>query len=199
MKTIDKKIISELDIQKSRFICYMDTVHSEDEAKEIIKKCKNMYPHATHYCYAYIIDNIKRFQDDGEPGGTAGMPILHVLESNELQHVVAIVIRYFGGIKLGAGGLVRAYTNSVSECLEKNEVVELVECNLVTIEFDYNNTKQIDYLLQDYSIINKSFNEKVIYEVAFEKDSLDKFILSIKEFIDSYDINEQIIYRKNGV
>lgn len=199
MNTIKESLIHEIEIQKSRFICYMDIVHSEEEVKDKISRIKNEYQGATHYCYAYIIDNVKRFQDDGEPGGTAGMPILHVLDSNELQHVVAIVIRYFGGIKLGAGGLVRAYTNSVSECLNKNEIVKLEECNLISIEFDYSNLKQIDYLLQNYSIINKTFNEKVIYAVAVEKDGLDKFISNIIEFIDSYNINEQIIYKKNGV
>lgn len=196
MRTIDKQIISELDIQKSRFICYMDTVHSEEEAKKRIEECKNMYPGATHYCYAYIIDNVKRFQDDGEPGGTAGVPILHVLESNALQHVVAIVIRYFGGIKLGAGGLVRAYTNCVSECLNKNKIVLLEECNLISIEFDYSNLKQIDYLLQKYNVINKGFDDRVRYDIAISKENINTFLQSILGLTEDYEIKNQIIYEK---
>lgn len=199
MKTIKNTLIHEIEIQKSKFICYMDIVHSEEDTKKKIEEIKNKYPGATHYCYAYIIDNIRRFQDDGEPGGTAGMPILHVLESNELQHVIAIVIRYFGGIKLGAGGLVRAYTNSVSECLEKNEIIELEECNIVSTQFEYNNTKQMDYLLQNYLVVNKYFNEKVTYEIAVSKDNINTLVASISNLIDNYSIKDEIIYKKNDI
>ena len=178
MKTIEKNI-HEFEIQKSKFICYIDNVYNEDDVKSIINEIKDKYPGATHYCYAYIVGNVKRFQDDGEPGGTAGMPILHVLESNELNNVVAIVIRYFGGIKLGAGGLVRAYTNSVSECINSSNIVEVEEAQLIQFEFDYQNIKQVDYLLKDYTITKKDFDEKVIYEVAVYKYLIKEFIKSI--------------------
>jgi len=199
MNTIKQTLIHEIEIQKSKFICFMDTVHSEEEAKNKINEIKNRYPGATHYCYAYIIDTIKKFQDDGEPGGTAGMPILHVLESNNLQHVVAIVVRYFGGIKLGAGGLVRAYTNSVSECLEKNQIVGLEECSLVRIEFEYSNTKQMDYLLQNYTITNKDFNDKVIYEIAISKENINILLQNILGLVEKYEIKDEIIYKKNDI
>lgn len=194
MKTIKKSLNHEIEIQKSKFICYVDMIHSEEEAKIKITDVMKQYPGATHYCYAYIIDNIKRFQDDGEPGGTAGMPILHVLESQNLQHVIAIVIRYFGGIKLGAGGLVRAYTNSVSECLQAAEIVSLEECQIIHIEFDYNNTKQVDYLLQNNTIIKKEFGEKIIYEIATPKENIDALLQSISSVIDTYYIEEEIIF-----
>ncbi len=197
MKTI-KKSIHELEIQKSKFICYMDIVHSEEDVKEVINNIKIDYPGATHYCYAYIIDNTKRFQDDGEPGGTAGMPILHVLESQNLQHIIAVVVRYFGGIKLGAGGLVRAYTNSVSECIQNSNVLELEECNCVTIEFDYSNLKQIDYLLQNHSIIKKEFNEKIKYEIAVSHDYIDSLIKSVKGIIEEYIVDNNIIYKEKN-
>lgn len=193
MKTIEKKLIKEIEIQKSRFICYLDIVHSEEDAKRKIVEIMKKYPGATHYCYAYIIDNVKRFQDDGEPGGTAGMPILHVLESQNLQHIIAIVIRYFGGIKLGAGGLVRAYSNSVSDTLKLIETVELIECETLTIEFDYTNTKQIDYLLQNFSIINKTFGEKIIYEIASPKEKTNDLLQILLNHIDKYHIEENII------
>ena len=90
-----------------------------------MKSIKNKYKDATLHCYAYIIDNIKRFSDDNEPGGTAGMPILNVLENNDLNHILCIVVRYFGGIKLGANGLVRAYSGSCNEAIDCSSVVEL--------------------------------------------------------------------------
>lgn len=197
MKTIEKNI-HEFEIQKSKFICYIDNVYNEDDVKSIINEIKDKYPGATHYCYAYIVGNVKRFQDDGEPGGTAGMPILHVLESNELNNVVAIVIRYFGGIKLGAGGLVRAYTNSVSECINSSNIVEVEEAQLIQFEFDYQNIKQVDYLLKDYSITKKEFDEKVIYEVAVYKYLIEEFIKSISNVIDKYNIQNKIIYIKKS-
>jgi len=198
VKTINETLIHEIEIQKSKFITFIDTVHSENEVKTKIDEIRKRYPGATHYCYAYIIDNIKRFQDDGEPGGTAGMPMLHVLESNDLQHILAVVVRYFGGIKLGAGGLVRAYTNSVSESIEKSTIVELKECKIISIEFIYNNVKQIDYLLQTYSIVNKSFDEKITYEIAVNKDDIDKLIQSIAGLIENYIIKDEIIYNKKN-
>ena len=196
MKTIEKKI-HEFEIQKSRFICYIDNIYSEDDVKKVLDNIKNKYPDATHYCYAYIINNIKRFQDDGEPGGTAGMPILHVLESHELKNVIAIVVRYFGGIKLGAGGLVRAYTNSVSECIKEASIVEVEECQLVEIKFDYQNIKQIDYYLKKYTVIKREFDEKVIYEVAINKDLIQEFLNNISNVIDEYNIMDKIMYIKN--
>ena len=171
----------------------MDIVHSEEEAKRKIMDIMKEYPGATHYCYAYIIDNVKRFQDDGEPGGTAGMPILHVLESQNLQHIIAIVIRYFGGIKLGAGGLVRAYSNSVSDALKLIETTELIECEILTIEFEYTNTKQIDYLLQDYSITNKTFGEKITYEIASPKENTNDLLQMLSNHIDNYHIEKNTI------
>lgn len=194
MKSIKKTLVHEIEIQKSKFICYMDIVHNEQEVKEKIANVIKQYPGATHYCYAYIIDNIKRFQDDGEPSGTAGMPILHVLESQNLQHVIAIVIRYFGGIKLGAGGLVRAYTNSVNECLKEAEIISLMKCHILYIEFDYSNIKQIDYLLQNYSIIKKEFDQNVIYEIAISEDNIEPLLKNISNIIDTYYIKNEEIF-----
>ena len=116
MFTIKEKTVNEIVIQKSRFICVLDKLENKDDLENILKEIKNTYKGATHYCYAYIINSSQKYDDDGEPSGTAGNPILNVLKFNNLNNVVAIVIRYFGGIKLGAGGLVRAYTKSVTEC-----------------------------------------------------------------------------------
>lgn len=162
MKSIIANKKNEYIINKSKFITYLYTITSETEINNILNNLNKEYKDATHICYAYIINNIKRFNDDGEPNGTAGIPILNVLENNNLNFVGAFVIRYFGGIKLGAGGLVRAYSNVVSETLKDN--IKELELNInIEILFDYSNSKKIDYLLKD---INKTkyFGNNVRYE-----------------------------------
>lgn len=188
MKSINKNIENEIIIERSKFITKLFKINTEDEAKEILNKLSNEYKDSTHICYAYIIGNIKRFNDDGEPGGTAGMPILNVLENNNLNYVLAVVIRYFGGIKLGAGGLVRAYSNSISECLKLSEINELVEGFMIEICFNYNNIDQINYLLKDIEIINKVFDNNITYEFKISNSKL----LEIEEKLNTLIINKKI-------
>ena len=114
MYTIKENIENTIIINKSKFITYIIKINNEEEALNNLKLLKEKYKDATHHCYSYITGNTKRFNDDGEPGGTAGMPILNVLENNDLTNILCVVIRYFGCIKLGAGGLVRDYTKSVT-------------------------------------------------------------------------------------
>ena len=104
MYTISNNSKYELIIKNSKFITLLYKINNEDIVKKILNNVKEIYPDATHYCYAYIIDNQKKSSDDGEPSKTAGLPILKVLENNQLNHILAIVVRYFGGIKLGANG-----------------------------------------------------------------------------------------------
>lgn len=162
VKSIITNNEKEYIINKSKFITKLYKVTTEKQIVDILDNIKKEYKDSTHICYAYIIDNIKRFNDDGEPGDTAGMPILNVLENNELNYVFAVVIRYFGGIKLGAGGLVRAYSNSVSETL-KNNIKDLEQNIRIEILFDYSNSKKIDFLLKDISK-DKYFGNNVRYE-----------------------------------
>ena len=108
MKTIAKPFQTSIDIKKSQFICRLFPAQNEKEAKEIINKISEEYKDATHNCTAYVVSDGEGFDDDGEPGGTAGRPMLNVLKKNEMENIVAIVTRYFEGIKLGAGGLVTA-------------------------------------------------------------------------------------------
>lgn len=158
-------------IKNSRFICYVYQVETIDEIDKILKDTRDKYYDATHCCYAYILDNIKKESDDGEPSGTAGIPMLQVLEKNNLNHVLCIVVRYFGKIKLGAGGLVRAYTKSVTETI-KNNIVTLIPGVKIKIVFGYEKLKNVDYLLKDTLIINKEFNDKIVYEVNINFDLL---------------------------
>ena len=160
-------------IKNSKFICQIYSINKEIEFNELLEKAKQKYPNATHYCYAYIIDNIKRESDDGEPSGTAGIPILQVLEKNNLNQVLCIVIRYFGKIKLGAGGLVRAYTKAATMCI-KDHIIELIEGSIIEITFPYSLSKTIDYLLENSIIMNKEFKEQIIYQVKITNETLKK-------------------------
>ena len=107
---------------------YFGTTEKDEynDYKKTLVELKNKYKDATHICFSYIINNTKRFSDDNEPSGTAGIPILNVLENNNLNYVLCCVVRYFGGIKLGAGGLLRAYSNSAKECLNKAVLTNIV-------------------------------------------------------------------------
>ena len=122
MKSIIKKEIYEVTIKNSKFIGVIIPIESLDDVKDNINDIKEEYKNATHYCYAFTLINNKGFSDDGEPNKTAGIPILNVIEDNNLVNVLVIVIRYFGGIKLGPGGLIRAYSNTCKEVINKNNL-----------------------------------------------------------------------------
>lgn len=173
MNTIAKKQVEILEVKKSKFICVLKRVDTEKEAKESIEECKNIYPMAKHYVYAYIIDMIKRCSDDKEPSKTAGPPILQVLEKKQMNHVICIVIRYFGGILLGAPGLVRAYTKSVCNGLDCATIVPLLIYQKVKCSFSYEQVGKMDFLLKERTILDKKFLDKVYYTVLLEqKDDL---------------------------
>jgi len=125
----------EEEIKKSRFVCYAARVDSVEEAQVFLESVRD--PQATHNCWAYKIGQQYRFSDDGEPGGTAGQPILRAIEGHGLDHVMAVVIRYFGGVKLGAGGLVRAYGGVTAECLRRARKMEIVPRTRLLVEIPY--------------------------------------------------------------
>ena len=190
IKDIENTII----INKSKFITNIFSVDNLDEINDYLEKIKNKYKDATHHCYAYILDNTKRFNDDNEPSGTAGMPILDCLEKNNLNHVLCIVTRYFGGIKLGAGGLVRAYSNSVSNALDTTEKLELIDGYQCLIRFSYNKTDEINKLLESYEIINKNFNNDVEYIANIDNNIKEKL-----ENICEIEIKKEIIIKRTIV
>ncbi len=171
MKSIKKEITNEIIINKSRFITVLTNINDINNVKEKLENIKKEYKDATHYCYAYIINNHEKCSDNGEPSGTAGMPILNVLKQNNLTNILCVVIRYFGGIKLGAGGLIRAYSNSVSEALNKTTITNLVNGYNITIEFPYENIKQINYLLKNIDI-KKSYKTNIIYNFSIDENKL---------------------------
>ena len=147
---------AEIVEKKSRFIASFATVHSEEEALEFVQQKKKEHYSARHNCFAYIVgskDEVKRFSDDGEPSQTAGRPMMDVLEGAHLHNVVVVVTRYFGGVLLGTGGLVRAYQGAVSAGVEASTLIEKTSGTQLSITTDYNGYGKIEYLLRERSIM----------------------------------------------
>ena len=168
MKTIAKPFQTSIDIKKSQFICRLFPAQTEKEAKEIINEISEKYSDATHNCTAYVVSDGEGYDDDGEPGGTAGRPMLNVLKKNEMENLVAIVTRYFGGIKLGAGGLVRAYSKSVLETLSIADIVDMELYEIFRFTFEYQHIKTIDGEIRskNLAVVEKQYETNVIYYVA---------------------------------
>ncbi len=161
-------------IKYSKFISLIYRVYTKEEVKEYLNKAKESYPSATHYCYGYVIDNDIKSSDDNEPSKTAGIPILNQIINNKLNYTLIIVVRYFGGVKLGVGPLTRAYAKVAREVITPNNIITLTKGYDINITFTYNDIKNIDYLLKDSYIINKTFKDNITYNVIISKDILDK-------------------------
>ena len=192
MYTIKNNSINEIIIKNSKFITLLYKVYSLEDIKNTLVNVKTLYPNATHYCYAYILNNEKRSSDDGEPSGTAGTPILNILESNNLNYILAVVIRYFGGNKLGSSGLIRAYSRSVKEAIKENILTKLIEGINVNITFSWSNIKQIDYLLKDQLINKKEYLDNITYNISIPINILN----TLKNYLISYEIIKNINIEK---
>ena len=190
MNTIEQPIIEEYTIQKSKFICLLFPILSIEEITNIQKQTKKQYPNATHYCYAYIINSTKKCSDDGEPTGTAGFPILNILEKKQLDFILCIIVRYFGGIKLGTGGLTRAYSTVTKLTIEKTNLIEYEKGKEYKIIFSYTHQSKIDYLLKNSDIITKEYQENICYDfitdITFKIDSLKEYCLSIETIKETW-------------
>ena len=179
MKTIEYNTTSEIIVKNSRFITQLIKINDTNIDK-YIEEAKTLYPKATHYCYCYRLTNSQKSSDDGEPGGTAGLPMLNVFIKEDIINVLAITIRYFGGIKLGAGGLVRAYTKSLTTALQEAKLIELCDGYLVKITINYDLQKQLDYVLKDMNIVSKEYNDNINYLVEVNKDNI--------KLLDNYNV-----------
>ena len=172
--TIAKDMRTEQVISKSRFICSLKKVKTEEEAQEFIKAVKKEFWDATHNCSAYIIDEQhQRSSDDGEPSGTAGMPMLGVLRKQELQQVAAVVTRYFGGIKLGAGGLVRAYSGAVAYAADAAGLAQKVKMGLYVFSCAPGEAGRITNLLyqqQLFNLTDTQYSNEVIFTLRMPED-----------------------------
>ncbi len=173
MYRIQEDIIDTFIEKKSEFITYLRRTESEEEAKAFIDEIKKMHPKATHHCQAFLIDeSIQRSNDDGEPSGTAGIPMLEILRKRNMEKITAVVVRYFGGVLLGAGGLIRAYSKGVADALSNNDIYEVKEMNKYTITVDYKYADQLDYLLTDKTVLDRIYDMKVSFVYIDEDNSL---------------------------
>lgn len=172
MKTIVSNSVNEIVIKNSKFITLLIKIDSSN-ITSYLDKIKKDYPKATHYCYAYIYGDIKHCSDDGEPGSTAGMPMLNVLEKEGMMNVLCVVVRYFGGIKLGAGGLVRAYSKSVKEAIDNSTIRELQYGYKVSIEINYDDKKDFEYTIRNEEIISVDYDLTIKYLLHIKKENLD--------------------------
>lgn len=170
----------QIEIKKSKFICHLFRIENEEQAKEYIAKIKKEHYKANHNCSAYMLGEnfeIQRSSDDGEPSGTAGVPMLEVLKKNQLQNTLAIVTRYFGGIKLGAGGLIRAYSTSVSEALKEIGIVQGKLQQLLDITIDYHQLGKLQNYLENEQIAIQEIDylEQITVKVAIDINQCESF------------------------
>lgn len=195
MYTIKEELEKELIINKSKFISKAYFVSSKEDALKILDNLKSKYKDASHICYAYTIDNNIKYSDDGEPNNTAGLPIYNVIDKNNLNHVLIAVIRYFGGIKLGAGGLTRAYSNSASLVINDN-ITELIKGFLININLDYNYIKDVEYILKDTQIQSKKFDKDIKVTFTIPVNNLEPIKEKLKNYIKELNIISKIYIRK---
>lgn len=178
--TIKQVDSNELVIKKSKFIAHVDRVTTEAEAQQFITKIKDQNKKATHNCFAYVVgatDSIQRESDNGEPSGTAGVPILDAIKNMNLHNTAVVVTRYFGGIKLGAGGLIRAYSNSASDVMEKSGISQMTLKTGITVSVSYKLNEQLQYFLKQngLQVYKTIYGTDVQVETAVISDSVSKF------------------------
>ncbi len=200
-KTISENVSAEIIEKKSKFIANLFYIETVEEAEEKIKEIKKKYFDARHNCFAYSIFSkegiINRFSDDGEPSGTAGAPMLNILNSQNLCNVLVVVTRYFGGILLGTGGLVRAYTGAMQEALNNVSQIEKELGLEVKFESTYSDFEKLKYYLKqnEINIVNTEYSENVLTVVEITNEKLNK-IENQKQDLNFKLINIQIIKEK---
>lgn len=186
MKTVLKETEIEFEEKKSKFIGYIKPINSIKEAENFINTIKEMHSNATHNCSAYrLIENGQeyyKFDDDGEPSGTAGKPIGEILTTLGVFNVVVVVTRYFGGIKLGAGGLIRNYAKTAKLAVNESGIVDYIEKKIYLIDFSYSKSSEIDRFINENKIevLEKTFEERVSYKISLSNIETEK----IKEIND---------------
>lgn len=190
----------QIEIKKSKFICHLFRIENEEQAKEYIAKIKKEHYKANHNCSAYMLGEnfeIQRSSDDGEPSGTAGVPMLEVLKKNQLQNTLAIVTRYFGGIKLGAGGLIRAYSTSVSEALKEIGIVQGKLQQLLDITIDYHQLGKLQNYLENeqISIQEIDYLEQITVKVAIDINQCESFQNALIDLFNNQ-LSTQILDQK---
>lgn len=184
-KTVLKDGEAEMIERKSRFIGYCRPVKNQDEAIDFINEIRAMHRQATHNVYAYVLreDNIMRYSDDGEPAGTAGVPVLEVIKKEGLTDICVVVTRYFGGILLGAGGLVRAYGKSAKLGIGAAERIEKIYCKLYLIRCDYSTYGKLEYTIntEGYILKDCAFENDVCMTVGVKPEEENSFLKAVAD------------------
>ena len=199
IKEIEKNSMQQTEISKSKFFAYSFVVHTEDDVKKHLDNLQKEYPDATHICYAYSILGKERAVDDGEPQNTAGKPILDCIKKACFQNVLVAVVRYFGGIKLGAGGLLRAYSNCASGVLQISGQKLSVQCKKVGFEIDISQSKFTEIIKKINSIkkIDISYGQNILVEFYCLAENLDDICNQITNILNSkldFNISKDIFY-----
>ena len=187
------------EIKKSKFICHVKRVSSGEEARDFINAIKKEHYKATHNCSAFIIgehSDIKRTSDDGEPSGTAGVPMLGVLENHHITNSCVVVTRYFGGIKLGAGGLIRAYAGSVAQAVREIGLIEIKEQVVLGITLTYSQYQEFANFLKDHQLVEQdpTFTDQVTTIIFVDKEDTSSIIEALVEFY-----NGKVIIEDQGI
>lgn len=181
-----KEIITEDTIQKSKFINHLIPVSDLEDALSKLKELRNTYRDASHHCFAYIIgknQEVQKYSDDGEPSKTAGMPILEVLKKHDLTNVLAVTIRYYGGKKLGAGGLTRAYTKSCAESIAQSSFTSLTNYTHLSITISFDHIGHVEkYIRDNYELLETTYDNFVHYKINIESAMVEDVKTSITEF-----------------
>lgn len=172
-------IEDEIDIKKSRFITYLFPIKTEEEFDDHLAAIRKEHYKATHHCQAFILGEqsmIQRMSDDGEPSGTAGVPMLEVFKQQKLTFIMAVVVRYFGGVKLGSGGLIRAYSQAVSEALKHATIVQNINQTMVIMTLSYAQVDSFQYYLNQttdpVSLIDTQYTDNVTFTLAVNSDAV---------------------------
>ncbi len=178
--SIKEPMIHEIEIKKSRFITYLIPIQTEEEFNEQLAAIRKEHYKATHHCQAFILNedsSIQRMSDDGEPSGTAGVPMLEVLKRNNLTYIMAVTVRYFGGTKLGAGGLIRAYSTSVSEALNHTKLIANATQMVIELTLEYSQVDNFNYYLEQTStpitVLDTQYTDKVSQTLALYLNDID--------------------------
>ncbi|MBR2397581.1 MAG: YigZ family protein [Clostridia bacterium] len=184
-KLVKNQARTETVINKSRFIGTSFSCSSEEEARKIVEQIRKEYSDATHNCYAFIFDTLgngMRYSDDGEPQGTAGLPILEVIKNKGLVNTGVVITRYFGGVKLGAGGLVRAYAGAAADVLNNSEIVEMCEGVIFNVIVDYTLSNVIEKSFGNALILSKEYSEVITYQLIVKKEQYQDLSSKITDF-----------------
>lgn len=190
--SIHKKIKNDIVINKSRFLTYLFPIDDINEAEKHIHNIRKEHPKANHHCFAYHIEGIDevgihKASDDGEPSGTAGIPMLETIKKTSISHILAIVVRYFGGVKLGSGGLIRAYSSSVSEAIQKADIIAHSDQVKFSIIVDYNQNDPFHNYIQKISnvnVLNIEYTECVTYTLSCSPEKYESVSQMLINFLN---------------